>query len=307
MSTRVRLAKIARIRFSLVTPLVLGLCGCLEEDVRVDLREDGSGTVVVSGGLTEKATRIMSVIDKDDGIVVDLHLGPDDFTLRKPGDAEAASLATKGLRVRECTSQRDATKVASRVAVEFDRVPALQFLDGLRIRNATSRKPSAAGAARFELAQDKDSTWTLSVTTPPVELSGGSGGGAAPGQRLDVRKLERKMLAVADLAVEGLRWKGALALGVPGEVVEASPEEGLTKAKDRCAWKFDTDGLLSIAVAQGFDPSKGGEVGLPAVTFRVRFRMPDGKSFPEGSFTKLPPAEPAKPGKDRAPVPPPPK
>lgn len=285
-------AWLLRALLGLAMPL---LAGCLEEEVSIDLREDGSGTAVFAGRLSEEGTRLVAILDEPGGGTTDLHLGPDDFSFRDPGEEARKALEGRGLRITECVARRDPGEVSSRLAVEFESPGALGLVDGLRRREAMEGRPPPVGKPGFELAAAPEGTWTLSFTTPSIQMSGGSSHLAVPGEKTDRAKLLRKMKATRDLAGEALKVRGKVSLRVPGEILEAWPEMGASRGEGRCTWEFDLNALLNMAVRQGWDPEKAGDP-LPPVAFRVRFRLPEGRTFPAAP-PRAPDPPPSDPGK----------
>jgi hypothetical protein len=263
--------------------------GCLEADSSVELNDKGAGQVSMDGRFSVRfqayARRLARLDPSLDPMAVAAPL-----FLKTPDAATAKELEKAGLKVLEQATSRTDTDLATRFRVQFSKLAALDALGRIRGGEATGPVPPGGGGDfpgdSLRLTRDADGVYALEHVVP-VRGSFALGTDKVSGS---VERLG-KLLAVAQpLANELSAYRIRIALQVPGEIVDFSPGNlgKADPARDpatrkplppRVVFTLDRAGLDSTGLGQ---PNLKGEFLYPS--FRVRFRLPKGKSLPEAAL-----------------------
>jgi len=255
--------------------LVVGLTGCLEADVKTDLKKDGSGDVSVRVQVSEKMVAMLGELKK---------LDPESRTLRRlkriqlvePEKDVRSSMKSAGCELLDFESTQTDERVSVRYRVAFASLASLAELDRIGPEGSFPRDLPGPG---LTLVKNRDGTYTLALPERDDEdgLDDEQGPGAKPGGDAgeDPEAVLARTHARADLTkrmrAESESLSVVVALAVPGKVVSYTPKKFAEVAGRKVTWKVDFKAMSVL-------PSTGeGWRGK----FSVTFRMPEGESIPE--------------------------
>jgi len=296
---------------ALLAAAALPLSACVESDMRIALRADGSGTVRAESRFTEKAAQAIWRLRKADPSG-DIAKEFEKNMYRPPDEALTKELAGLGLRLVEGEMKMEEKVLSSKYALEFRRVEALRH--GSRIQGVMSEDLTTT----LRLTRDAGGVHTLALRMTGgatlLEEAGEEESAGDEQEEPDPAVMQAVFAALGELMGESDKLKLRLALEVPGTVVDFRPAASGKKDGSRVAWELDLAGLMAIGMesAARETPVEGDEADPPgAIAFSVSFRLPEGVSLPEDALWSGPPkkdAEAPKPagegGEGKPPAPP---
>ncbi len=283
------------------------LAGCVESDIRTEIKEDGSGSLRMSAKMTEGMVKLLKRMEKSKQGGMN---GPDAASMKldKPDDATVKELAALGLRVEEVSSTSTDTEMSARVRLAFDRISSLASASRL------NRKGAGAGggaeikpgdlAKGLRLTRNDAGVYTLSLGMKSdeeaegseVEMEGAEAGPpdgglaaeaeneakpaaegeakeppAAEGKEAPEEEPEDPMALMGEMMEEMQNLKITIGFAVPGEIVDFAPDTGGEKKDGAVTWTLDMGTMMAIQM-EGVD------------TFQVRFKLAEGKSLPEAAL-----------------------
>jgi hypothetical protein len=266
-----------------VTVALMAQLGCMEVQTTLTLAPDGSGSLSVFTLLQRKFLDIMEDSGKKDEIEKNLASAMPNAL----SDERRAKLAEAGLGLSKLGVEESEAGVSWNLGVTF-REPASLAADltGEGKGNAT---PSLwiydLGGGKYELHMKNDALESKGLLDAPA-------GEEAPKKASKKKKDPSKnMDFLKDLLETMMDFKMGVEITVPGSVVSAAPEMGLTVSGSTASWSLSGATMMGEI---GGEPS--GE--SPAKQERVVvFQMAEGQSLPASVITAIsvqgPASEPA--------------
>jgi hypothetical protein len=277
----------------------LPLGGCVESEMKVGVRADGSGSFRATNKFTEKAAQAiwkLKAADPDGEFAKEL----DKNMFRAPDEEGRKALSAKGIKVTEAEFKMEEKALSSKLGVDFLRVGAFEHLTDMKGVLAEGQ------AMQLLLTREKDGVYAFSL-----KVSGGTGGAGAGGDDAeeygdevgddaeeDPEKQAAAMTALGELMGEASAFKARFVLEVPGTVVDFRPATAGKKEDGRVTWELDMSSMMtmSMEIAQEMrkeDADPGAEPGTMA--FTVRFKPAEGVAIPDDALWSGRPKADAKP------------
>lgn len=292
--------------------------GCHESDVSVVLDGKGTAVLAVDVRITPRYLKGGLRLAKIDPALAILQEA-DPLFLRTPDEATRKELEKAGVKVLEQSSKRTETEMSSKFRVQLKRLSSLEAFARLRGGAETAGDiPEETGlhlpVDAVRLSRDAEGIYSIEGTFPTLATARIKAGAV----KEDLDKFTEALGVAAELANEVNTFQLAVSMAVPGEIVDFSPAD-MGRIEDAKPGTVKKDGgrvFFSTrmgALSPDYLTKRKGQY-IPLV-YRVRFRLPKGKSLPADALwdgvpraPKPPDApKPADPPKDAPPPPAPPK
>ena len=260
--------------------------GCIEGEMNVLLRKDGTGTCSWNNRPSTKSVEAIRAFEKE---CREAAAPGEEFKFPvdalEPDAKAKAAMREAGLEVKEWVTRCDEKEISNRGRVEFERFSSLTAMKLLR----TSRY-------QYDLTRDAEGVYEIAVRKDPAAVP------ATDNPLLQLLSDPRysgpgaRLLQAAQADMSSL--KSVFTFAVPGEVVDfevlgGSERNGPSSVRIDLSMKSILDAVARLA-AEG----KKYRTGDPI--FRIRFRMPEGESIPDSRLSARP-AEKAVPAKEPGP------
>lgn len=269
--------KIAGVAVALMAQL-----GCMEVQTTLTLAADGSGSLSVFTLLQRKFLDIMEDSGKKDEIEKNLASSMPNAL----SDERRAKLAEAGLGLSKLGVEETEAGVSWNLGVTF-REPASLAAD-LTGEGKADSTPSLwiydLGGGKYELHMKSDALESKGLLDTPAPEDKPKKGSKKkdPSKNMDILK---------DLLETMVDFKLGVEITVPGSVVSAAPELGLTVAGATATWSLTGATMMG---EMGGTPNAEGPAKQERV---VVFQMAEGQSLPASAITAAPePTNPVEPG-----------
>jgi hypothetical protein len=297
-----------RVEAVLVAGVLAASAGCHESDVSVELNEKGTAVLAANVRLSAKfvggGTRLAGISP-----ALAILKDADPLFLRTPDEATRKELEKAGVKVLEQSSKRTDAVMSSKFRVQLQRLSALEAFARLRGGGeAPDDVPKESGlhlpVDALRLSRDAEGVYSLEGTFPTrasVSIQAGavkdSGTGFADALGVGL-----------ELANDVNTFRLSVSMAVPGEIVDFFPSGmGRIDAPKAPGAKKEGNGkvvfttTMSKLTADYMRAMKGEYIPL---IYRVRFRLPKGKTLPADALWDGKPVAPKPPDPPKEPPPP---